>query len=239
VAENFEPRNSLATYTQAAILLGHLGNLSGGQILFALDTGPTITWHQWVVLPMPPAVIARVNFLGKAEPSILTFTDRHGREIGDYPWYPEPVEDDDASIVDHFDDVLPVVDAQDDTEIPGVATEPVAKPTGVEVDPANDAPPETYLDHGPGQQDETLPPIQIPPTLSEDPAPPSQGMAARNARVRKPSTKYVSSMKGNKYAVAMTQIVASLKDSKHAMAMAQMSVNLCHQVCIDRPILLG
>jgi hypothetical protein len=29
---------------------------------------------------MPPAVIARVNELGKAEPSILTFTDRHGRE---------------------------------------------------------------------------------------------------------------------------------------------------------------
>jgi hypothetical protein len=33
-------------------------------------------------------------------------------------------------------------------------------------------------------------------------------------------------MKGNKYAVAMTQIAASLKDSKHAMAMAQMSVKL-------------
>ena len=39
---------------------------------------------------MPPAVIARVNVLGKAEPSILTFTDRHGREIGDYP-QDEPV----------------------------------------------------------------------------------------------------------------------------------------------------
>jgi len=32
-----------------------------------------------------PAVIARVNLLGKAEPSILTFTDQHGHEIGDYP----------------------------------------------------------------------------------------------------------------------------------------------------------
>ncbi len=56
-----------------------------------------------------------MNLLGKAEPSILTFTDRHGREIGDYPRDLEPVEDDDALISDHFDDVLPVVDAQDDT----------------------------------------------------------------------------------------------------------------------------
>jgi hypothetical protein len=132
VAENVEPSNSLALCMQAAILLGHLGNLSGGQIFLALDTGHTITWHQWVVvIPMPPAVIARVNLLGKAEPSILTFTDRHGREIGDYPRDPEPVEEDDALIVDHFDDVLPEVGTQDDTEIPGVVTEPVAKPTGV------------------------------------------------------------------------------------------------------------
>jgi hypothetical protein len=61
---------------------------------------------------------------------------------------------------------------------------------------------------------------------TEDPALPSLGMAARNARARKPPEKYVSTRKGNKYAVAMTQIVALLKDSKHAMAMAQMSVKL-------------
>jgi hypothetical protein len=100
VAEKVEPRNSLAPRTPAAILLGHSRNLSGNQIFLALDTGHTITWHQRVVLPMPPAVIARVNLLGKVEPSILTFTDRHGREIGDYPQDPEPVEDDDALIVD-------------------------------------------------------------------------------------------------------------------------------------------
>jgi hypothetical protein len=225
VAENVEPRNSLAPCMQAAILLGHLGNLSGSQIFLASDTGHTITQHQWVVLPMPPAVIARVNLLGKAEPSIFTFTDRHGREIGDYPRDPEPVDNDDALIVDYFDDVLPTVDTQDDTEIPGVVTEHAAKPTGVEVDP-NNAPQETYFDDGLRQQDEVIPTIQIPPTLPEDPAPPSQGMAAHYARVRKPPEKYVPSMKGNKYAVAMTQIAASLKDSKHAISMAQMSVKL-------------
>ncbi len=61
---------------------------------------------------------------------------------------------------------------------------------------------------------------------TEDPALPSLGMAARNTRARKPPEKYVPTMKGNKYAVAMTQIVALLKDSKHAMIMAQMSVKL-------------
>jgi hypothetical protein len=82
----------------------------------------------------------------------------------------------------------------------------------VEVDPADDAPQETYFDDEPGQQDEVLPPIQIPPTLPEDPALPSQGMAVRNARVRKPPKKYVPSMKRNKYAVAMTQIAARLRN---------------------------
>jgi hypothetical protein len=51
-------------------------------------------------------------------------------------------------------------------------------------------------------------------------------MAAHNARARKPPEKYVPTMKGNKYAVAMTKVAALLKDSKHAMRMAQMSVKL-------------
>ncbi len=101
----------MAPRTRAAISLGNSGNLSGSQIFLALDTDHTITRHQWVVLPMPPAVIARVNLLGRAEPSILTFTDRHGREIGDYPREPEPLEDDDATVMDYIDDVLPATDA--------------------------------------------------------------------------------------------------------------------------------
>ncbi len=82
VAENVEPRNSLAPRTRAASSLGNSGNLSGGQMFFVLDTGHTITRYQWVLLPMPPAVIAQVNVFGKNEPSILTFTDRHGWETG-------------------------------------------------------------------------------------------------------------------------------------------------------------
>ena len=60
----------------------------------------------------------------------------------------------------------------------------------------------------------------------EDPALPSQGIASHNTRARKLPEKYIPSMKGNKYAVAMTQDAASLKGSKNAMAMTQMSVKL-------------
>jgi hypothetical protein len=230
VAENVEPRNSLAPCMRAAISLGNSGNLSGGQIFLALDTGHTITRHQWVALPMPPAVIARVNLLGGAEPSILTFTDRHGCKIGDYPREPESVEDDDDPVMEYIDNASPAIDEQDDLEIPGVepeptselTNEPIVEPTGVEVDSDHQ---ELDFNDGLGQQDKET---QAPPVMPvpEDPAPPHQGMAARNARVRKPPEKLVPSMKGNKYAVAMTQIAASLEKSKHAMAMAQISVKL-------------
>jgi hypothetical protein len=222
VAENVEPQNSLAPRTRSAILLGNSGNLSGGQIFLALDTGHTITRHQWVVLLMPPEVIARVNLLGKVEPSILTFTDRHGREIGDYPREPEPIEDDDDPVMEYIDDAIPAIDKQDEPEIPGVwaeptgksTSEPIVEPTGVEMD---SDPQKINFNDGLGQQDEEIP---APPAMPvpEDPAPPAQRMAAPIARVRKPPEKYVLSMKGNRYAVAMTQIVASLKKSKHAIA---------------------
>ncbi len=52
---------------------------------------------------------------------------------------------------------------------------------------------------------------------------PKKGMAARNARVRKQPKKYPS-MKGNKYAVALTQIKMSLYGSEDALSMAQRSV---------------
>ena len=88
---------------------------------------------------MPPAVIARVNILGRAEPYILTFTNRHGRDIGDYPRELDSPEDEKSSIEEYVADVLPATDAQDNLEIPGVPTdntsnEPAIESTGVEVD---------------------------------------------------------------------------------------------------------
>ncbi len=84
---------------------------------------------------MPPAVIARVNLFGKNESSILTFTDRHGREIVDHPQDVEPSGNDDNSVVNLILDVIPGVDPtpDGDAELPGVDTDFDAKPTGVEV----------------------------------------------------------------------------------------------------------
>ncbi len=99
-------------------------------------------------------------------------------------------------------------------------SKPIVEPTGVEVDSDHQ---ELDFNDGFGQQNKET---QAPPAMPvpKDPAPPCQGMAAHNARVRKPPDKYVPSVKGNKYAVAMTQIAALLGTSKHAVAMAQMSV---------------
>ncbi len=45
---------------------------------------------------------------------------------------------------------------------------------------------------------------------------PRTGMSARNTQVRKAPEKYVLSMKGNKYAIALTQITLSLRGSEDA-----------------------
>ncbi len=161
VAENAEPRNSLAPRKRAAISLGNSGDLLGGQMFLALDTGHTITRHQWVVLPMPPAAIARVNLLGNVEPSILTFTDQRGREIGDHPQEFEPSGDDDNSVVKHLTDEFPgVVPApEDDAALPGVVCDFDAEPTGVEVD--SDYVPQKFAEvNGLWQQDRNVVPTE-------------------------------------------------------------------------------
>ncbi len=63
--------------------MGSLGNLSSGQVFLALDTGHTVIRHQWVALPMLPAVIDCVNLLSQLEPAMLTFTNWQGRDISD------------------------------------------------------------------------------------------------------------------------------------------------------------
>ncbi len=179
-------------------------------------------------------MIARVNLLGNVEPSILTFTNRRGWEIGDNPQNFEPSGDDDNSVVKHLTDEFPgVVSApEDDSVLPGVDTDFDAKPTGVEVD-SNYAPQESDEVNGLGQQDTNGAPTEEPsaeplatPTVETQAPSPKKGMVTRNARNRKQPEKYIPSMSGNKYAVALTHIVASLKGRKHDMSMAQMLVKL-------------
>jgi hypothetical protein len=119
VAEDVTPRNSLAACMRRAISMGPSGNLSGGQRFLALDTGKMIVWNRWKELPMPLAVIDRVNLLGHAECTFLVFTDRHGQEIGDYTPTAGETDDTDASVLSAVNDLnspVPPVPS----EMPGV-----------------------------------------------------------------------------------------------------------------------
>jgi hypothetical protein len=137
VAENIQPWNSLAPRTQAAILMGSLGNLSGGQFFLALDRGHTTIRHQWVALPMPPMVIDCNRVLGQHKPAMLTFTDQHGQYIGDNnPQDADSVQIlDDKSIIIHPVVEIPGVDTTTDpAETAGVDPDFDVKPTGVDMD---------------------------------------------------------------------------------------------------------
>jgi hypothetical protein len=57
-------------------------------------------------------------------------------------------------------------------------------------------------------------------------APPKTGMAAQNSCAKKAPEKYVSSMKGKKYAITLTQITSSLQGSEDPLCMVQRLVKL-------------
>jgi hypothetical protein len=83
VHEENAPRNSMAARTQGALSLGPSGNVQGGHKFLSLTTSKVITRRAWNLLLMPSGVIERVHTLAKDQPSLLTFTDRQGRDIGD------------------------------------------------------------------------------------------------------------------------------------------------------------
>jgi hypothetical protein len=118
---------------QAAILVGSLGSLFGGQDFLALDTGQTIIRHQRVALPMPSTVIDYVNLLGCCEPAMLTFTNLQGRDIGDN----NPQDANSVGILgDNLIIIHPAVDipGTDPAKTAGVDRDFDVKPTGVDID---------------------------------------------------------------------------------------------------------
>jgi hypothetical protein len=128
VHEEDHPRNSQLSRTKGAISLGPSGNMKGGFKFMALNTGKKIVRRSWDVIPMRDVVISRVNALGSDQPRQMTFTDIHGRLIGDIEI---PGVDSDEEQEDHFPGVSPVIN--DDIEIPVVD---VAGPEAWGEDPA-------------------------------------------------------------------------------------------------------
>jgi hypothetical protein len=119
VGEDVTPCNSLAARTHGAISMGPSENLSGGQRFLTLDTGKMIVRNCWKELPMPLAVIDRVNLLGHAKRSLLVFTDCHGRVIGDYTPTAGKTDDTDALVLSAVNDLTSPVPPVP-SEMPGV-----------------------------------------------------------------------------------------------------------------------
>ena len=79
-----------------------------------------------MVLPLPLLVIERVNFLGQHGPSIWTFANRHGQNIGDTPQEAVLLGNEDVESVVEYPTKTPGV--------PGVDPDFDVEPTGVEMD---------------------------------------------------------------------------------------------------------
>jgi hypothetical protein len=201
VHEEEAPRNSQIARTKGAISLGPSGNLQGGYKFMALNTGKKIVRRNWDVIPIPELVIARVNTLGRDQPELFTFTDRHGRLIGDAeaPETPDALEDADDV---EFPGVDPAIN--DHIEIPGVDDEEGPEdpaPQEIEIDDDLDIPTdpvpievETVQEATAEQVAPVIEPIQLP-------------ALRRSGRVRtqtKPG--YVPSLTGSKYSYAVTQL---------------------------------
>jgi hypothetical protein len=148
---------------------------------------------------MPDVVINRVNELGKDQPSLMTFTDRHGRLIGDMeiPGV-DSTEDED----DYLPGVAPVI--EDAIEIPGVdvagpgALDEVPAPQ-VEIYDPNDIP------HDDPAPIEVVPAQAVP--LLAPVAPPAETGLCRSTRVlTQASQGYTPSMTRSKYSYAVTQL---------------------------------
>jgi hypothetical protein len=136
----------------------------------ALNTGNKIVRRSWDAIPMPDVVIARVDALCTDQPFQMTFTDRHGRLIGDIEI---PGVDSDEEQEDHFSGVSPVID--DDIEIPGVD---VAGPRSLDEAPA----PQVEIDDLDIHQDDPAPIEVAPPQEAAAQAMPTPAVTPPHAQ---------------------------------------------------------
>ena len=239
VHEEDGPRNSLLARTSGAISIGPSSNRQGGHLFLSLNTNRIISRRSWTVLPMPQAVIDKVNSLAADQPSLITFTDRQGNEIGS--------EDDDV--------ITPPQASSQSYEIPGVVADN-AQITGVDMDGAEN---KYQQNENKYQQDEQLddlandhghadPPLlesgpDFEPTINDVPSTPDHDSTPetihepmrqvsvsakdkptrrdtiqRPTRERKQVKNYVPSMTGKSYEYSATQ----LSSSKHEPQIVEM-----------------
>jgi hypothetical protein len=83
VHEEDNPHNSQIARTKGAISLEPSSSFQGAFKFMDLNSGNTIVLRIWDAIPMPDIVIDQFNTLGRDQPQHMTFTDRHGRLVGD------------------------------------------------------------------------------------------------------------------------------------------------------------
>eukprot|EP00957_Ditylum_brightwellii_P128691 9817495-Ditylum_brightwellii.AAC.1 len=73
--------------TVRAICLGPVRNSQGGCKFLNLNTGRSMKWKQWTLLPIPDNVISQINNMGKQQKqkSDLTVTNCNGNLIATDP----------------------------------------------------------------------------------------------------------------------------------------------------------
>ena len=155
----------------------------------ALNTGRKITRRSWDVILIPDIVIDRVNTLGTGQTEMLTYTDRHGRLIGDIeiPGV-DPDNDNDTDTASVYDD---------DIELPGVDAEETKAPQQVEIYDLNipgDPDPiqvETVEEEAVKYQ---APAVQAPEYVQAEPIPDGPRCSAR---IRTSPKTYTLSMSGS------------------------------------------
>jgi hypothetical protein len=158
--------------------------------------------RSWDAIHMPDVDIAQVNALGNAQPCQMTFTDRHGRLLGDIE-IPGVVSDEEQKY--NFSGVAPVID--DEIKIPGVD---MAGYEALDKAPA----PQVEIDDLDIAKDDPAPIEVAPPQESASPATPTPVLLPDHAPVLRISTQvrtqakqaYTPSMTGSKYFYAVTQL---------------------------------
>ena len=116
VKESSTQSNSLQARTRGAISLGMMENSMGGGLFMALDTMKVIRRSQWTVHPVTAEVKTRVEELGKEEPRMLTWYNRHGEVIGDNETLWDSAETS-ARNAPHFEIMSPVANLRMCVEI--------------------------------------------------------------------------------------------------------------------------
>ena len=243
VHEEDGPRNSLLARTSGAISVGPSSNKQGGHLFFSLNTGRVLTRRSWTVLPMPKAVIDRINQFAEGQPTLMTFTDRHGNEIGDAdPTYALDIKyeipgvvAETAQITGVEPDIMNASDGEE-TDLSASSTPPIVDGSIEQVDePQQQQSTEFHTEFEPTRADDEVEPKTTAPNKPTQLAEPEQPRAVepsneqagtrRSSRNRSAPQAYVPSMKGKSYGYSATQLEDSTFEPKIVeMIMTQLTL---------------